>query len=170
MQFIVLGLGLIAIFLLVKNVGAFTVSTGKPYTLATSPVVPYEDLIRKASQTWGVDQAIIKAVIRQESNFNAEAINPNDPSYGIMQVGLMVAQDYGFVRDYKNPSEFEIAELLQVQNNINAGTRRLSTLLAKYPFETAVQMYNVGEAGFNKGYRATQYLANVKRFYNEYKV
>lgn len=172
MPFIILGLGLLAIFLLVKNVAAFEVSTGKPYSVpARAPVVPYEDLIRKASQTWGVDLAIIKAVIRKESAFNPEAVNPTDPSYGLMGITPIAAQDFGFVRDYRQVTETEIATIFQVENNLNIGVRKLSSLLRKYPFDAAVQMYNVGESGYkDKGRRNFSYLSEVKRFYNEYKV
>jgi soluble lytic murein transglycosylase-like protein len=169
LEYLILGGLFLAMFLLVKNAGAFTVSTARTSLPIGVSNVPYSTDISNAARAWGVDEALIKAVIRQESNFNPNAINSNDPSYGLMQVGLMVAQDFGIVRDYKAPTEIEIGTLLQVQNNINTGARKLSSLLNKYPFDTAIQMYNVGEAGFNKGYRASQYLANVKRFYNEYK-
>jgi soluble lytic murein transglycosylase-like protein len=94
----------------------------------------------------------------------------SDDSYGLMQVGLMVGQDFGLVKDYKNPTEIELARLLNPQTNINAGARQLSNLLNRYDFDTAIQMYNVGVAGYNKGYRAGAYLMRVKGFYNEYQV
>jgi soluble lytic murein transglycosylase-like protein len=126
-------------------------------------------MIANASAKFGVETALIKAIIRQESNFNPNAINPSDPSYGYMQVGLMVAQDFGLIKDYQNPTGVEIALLLDPQTNINIGTWQLHRLLSKYPFEVAIQMYNVGIQGYNSGYRAAGYLANVTRFYNEYR-
>jgi len=178
MPFLVIGLGCLALFFLVKSLGASPVSTGKPSLPTGTANVPYADIILMSSRTWGVPSALIRAVIRTESNFNPNAINSQaaktvtktDDSYGLMQVGLMTAQNFGLVKDYKNPSQYEISNLMFAQNNINAGTRELSRLLGKYPFDTAVQMYNVGEAGFNKGYRAPDYLTKVKGFYNEYKV
>lgn len=176
MEFLILGGLLIAVFLLVSKAGAFTVSTGKPVPFVQGVSVPYGGEISEASKTWGVNSALIKAIIRTESNFDAWAENIEDPkkdydsSYGLMQVRTQVAQDFGVVKDWKNPTSSEIAALFSPQSNVNLGTRFLSKLLGKYPLETAIQMYNVGEAGFNKGYRNLEYLARVKRFYNEYKI
>jgi soluble lytic murein transglycosylase-like protein len=160
----------LAVFLLVKNAGAFTVSTGPAVAPIRTGGVPYAEDIAKASSRWSVNQAIIKAIIKKESDFDPDAVNPNDPSYGLMQVGLMVAQDYGAVKDYKNPTAEELAELMDPQKNINIGTRHLSSLLSRYPLDTAIQMYNLGTAKYNRGFRVPDYLAKVKGFYNEYKI
>jgi soluble lytic murein transglycosylase-like protein len=141
-----------------------TTAMGKTKTSAS-----FDLMINNASVKYGVEAALIKAIIRQESNFDPNAENPNDPSYGLMQVGLMVAQDFGLVKDYRNPQGYEIALLLDPQTNIDAGTRQLSYLLSKYPFDVAIQMYNVGEKGYNSGYRSSQYLLNVRGYYAEYK-
>ena len=178
MPFLILGLGFLALFFLVKNAGAFTTTPGKPSLPMGTGGVPYSDYILMASRVWGVDSALIKAVIKKESGFNPNAINlagaksatKTDDSYGLMQVGLMVGQDFGQIKDYKSPSEYEVSRLLDPQTNINLGTRQLSKLLSNYPFDTAIQMYNLGEDKYNQGFRAPEYLTKVKGFYNEYKV
>jgi len=169
MPFLVIGLGCLALFFLVKSLGAAPTPPGKPSLPTGTANVPYADIILMSSRTWGVPSALIRAVIRQESNFDPNAVSAKS-CYGLMQVRLIKAQDFGLLKDWQNPTEYEIANLLKPQNNINAGTRELSRLLGKYPFDTAIQMYNVGEAGFNKGYRAPDYLTKVKGFYNDYKI
>jgi soluble lytic murein transglycosylase-like protein len=81
----------------------------------------------------------------------------------------ILAEDYGFVKDWRNATEAEIAMIRLPENNVQIGTRFLAKLLGKYPKETAVQMYNVGEAGYNLGRRASDYLAKVMRYYQDYK-
>ena len=167
MPFLILGGLFLALFLLVKNVGAFTTSPGKPSLPTGTTNVPYADIILMSSRTWGVNTALINAVIRTESNFDPNAISGKN-CYGLMQVSPMVAQDFGQVKNWQNPTEIELAGLLNPQTNINLGTRLLSKLLGKYDFDTAIQMYNVGETGFKNGKRAAGYLAKVKGFYNAY--
>jgi soluble lytic murein transglycosylase-like protein len=169
MPFLVIGLGCLALFFLVKSLGASPAPPGKPSLPTGTSNVPYADIVLMSSRTWGVPSALIKAVIRTESNYNPNAISERN-CFGLMQVSLMKAQDFGLLKDWQNPTEYEIANLLKPQNNINAGARELSRLLQKYDFDTAIQMYNVGEAGFNKGYRAAGYLTKVKGFYNDYKI
>jgi len=173
MTVLFVGLIIACVFLLYKNVGAATVApkhiTGP---LATPPklVVPYADLVYMSSRTWGVDAALIAAVMRQESNFNSAAIS-SKKCYGLMQISLMICQDFGYVKDWRFPTSSEISKIMDPQMNINIGTRQLSLLLGSYGFDVAIQMYNVGIAGYNeKGYRAVEYLTRVKRFYDEYKV
>jgi soluble lytic murein transglycosylase-like protein len=178
MIFFIAGLGFLALFLLVKNLKAVPLPTKGPTIPKATSNVPYADLVLMSSRTWGVPSALIRAIIRTESNFDPNAINSqaaktstrSDDSYGLMQVGLMVGQDFGLVKDYQNPTQAELGRLLNPQTNINAGTRQLSSLLSFYDFDTAIQMYNVGVAGYNKGYRAGAYLTKVKGFYNEYQV
>lgn len=165
------GLVFFCLFLLYKNLGAavpapITSSLTTPEKLS----IPYYDFVYMSGRTWGVEVALIAAVIRKESNFNPNVVS-SKKCYGLMQVSLMVCQDFGYVKDWKNPTADELSRIMDPQNNINIGTRQLSRLLAAYAFDWAIQMYNVGLTGFMElGYRAAGYLADIKRFYNEYKV
>jgi len=152
----------IGIYFLLFIVPKWASASEKP-----SPTI--DILISRASIKHGVETALIKAIIRQESNFNPNAINPTDPSYGLMQVGLMVAQDYGLVKDYRSPTLFEKNLLLVPETNIDIGTWHLSKLLSRYVFDIAVQMYNLGEAKYGYGFRSPEYLEAVRGYYNVYK-
>jgi len=153
--------------LLSQNAEAWTLRGEKTIATATTNY-PYSDFIQMSGRTWGVPTALIRAVIRTESNFNPDVVS-SKKCYGLMQVGLGTAQDFGYVDDWRNPTDYEISKIMNPQNNINIGTRELSHLLGTYPFDTAIQMYNVGVDGYlNHGYRAAGYLAKVKGYYDGY--
>lgn len=137
---------------------------------------PYAELIRKWAGKYGVDPDLVAAHMKVESSFNALAINKEGStnesnwSWGLMQVKLITAQDFGAVMDWKSPTAAEKTWLMAVSNNVQAGAWNVARWQKRYPWDVAVQMYNVGEAGFNnKGYRNADYLEKVRRAYNGYK-
>ena len=124
----------------------------------------------RASVKYGVERALIRAHIKVESDFNPYAVNPSDPSYGLMGITPQLAQDYGVVYDYMNPTAQEIAKLKDPEMNISIGTRYLAKLHKEYEFDVATQMYNCGITGYLKnGVRVPEYLAKIKRYYNEFR-
>jgi soluble lytic murein transglycosylase-like protein len=134
------------------------------------PSLSIDQLISKNSRRFGVEEALIRAHIQVESSGNPNASNPLDPSWGLMGITPICAQDYGFVLDWHNPTAEEIANLRRPEINIEIGTRHLSYLHGKYDFTTATQMYNCGEFNFNvKGVRVPEYLSRVRRWYDEFR-
>ena len=150
----IIGLGMLAVGLL----GAVKRSTG--YDL--------EPLMRFYADHYSIEYALVKAVAKVESNLNQDAKNPSDPSYGLMQITPILAQDYGYVKDWKNPTPAEIAALMNVNNNLDIGCHYLSDLLEDFLFEEAVQMYNVGRSGYLNGKRNYDYLDKVRKYYEIY--
>jgi len=148
-----------------------------PGLVITPPAkYPYADLINRFAEKYGEDPDLIAAVIKVESNFNPDAENPEDPgldydsSYGLMQVQLAVAEDFGKVEDYKNATAAEIAGLRVPENNINCGTWNLDRWIDKYGLDIALHMENVGENGYlNKGRRNWPHVDKIKAAYDEYK-
>jgi soluble lytic murein transglycosylase-like protein len=128
-----------------------------------------DSIIASNARRYGVEEALIRAIIKVESDFNPNAVNPSDPSYGLMQIMPILAEDFGYVRDWRNVTEAEIAMIRLPETNVQIGTRFLAKLLSKYPQGVTIQMYNVGEAGYNSGHRAAEYLSKVTGYYNEYK-
>lgn len=161
---IVLGTILAALLIVPKKAAGKT-SISKPPSIYDS----VDSIIASNASRYGVEAALIRAIIRQESNFNVNAVNPNDPSYGLMQIMPILAQDFGYVKEWQNVTEAEVAMIKRPDTNVQIGTRFLAKLLGKYPQGVAIQMYNVGEAGYNSGHRAAEYLEKVTRYYNEYK-
>lgn len=123
----------------------------------------YESLIRHTSDRYGVDVALVKAVIHAESHFNPEATSRKGAS-GLMQLMPQTAAKYG-IRDLYNPKQ-----------NIEAGVRHLRYLLMKYRnnLQHAIAAYNAGETAVKKyagipPYPETQkYVSKVLQYHGFY--
>ncbi len=108
-----------------------------------SPV--FDSIINDAANAWGVSQAVIKAIIERESNFDPNAYRGEpqigDASYGLMQLLFGTAQTLGFTGD--------ASQLFDPTTNIRLGTRYLRDLIAKataygYNIDSAISAYNGG--------------------------
>jgi len=123
----------------------------------------YTPLIKQLSAEFGVDQALVRAVVHAESYFDPNATSIKGAS-GLMQLMPRTAALYG-ISDLYNPSK-----------NIEAGVRHLSYLLKKYrnSLAFAIAAYNAGEkavARYNgiPPYTETQkYVTKVLRFHSYY--
>ncbi len=104
-----------------------------PAPPATTLKVPYAELIRAAAEKHGVEQELIASVIAVESNFNARAVSPK-LARGLMQLRPEIA------------ARFAVADVFDPAQNIDAGTRYLKELLARYNQDLvqALAAYNAG--------------------------
>lgn len=95
----------------------------------------YDDIIAEAAQKYGVSKDLIKAVIKQESNYNTDAISRRG-AVGLMQLMPSTADSMGIAVD----------SLTDARTNIFAGTKYLSEMLSKYEGRTdlALSAYNAG--------------------------
>ncbi|MDX9745292.1 MAG: transglycosylase SLT domain-containing protein [Syntrophales bacterium] len=128
-------------------------------------VAQYDDIIRKASEKYDVDYALIKAVIKAESNFNHRAVSPVG-AQGLMQ--LMP----------KTASSLNVQDSFHPENNINGGVRYLRYLLRLFNgnLSLALAAYNAGEgavARYNNRippYPETQtYVQRVLQYLEQYR-
>ena len=126
-----------------------------------------DEQIRYAAQKYGVDWKLVKAVAMTESSLDPNSKNPNDPSWGLMGITPAVAEDFGIVKDYHNPTDAEIAMIREPQTNLNIGAWLLAKLLKRFPWDAAIQAYNEGPANYDAGRRVPEYLAKVKQHYSE---
>ena len=104
----------------------------------------YKEIVSVYAEKYNVDENLIFAVIKAESNFKDDAVSHRN-AVGLMQImeetAVDVAKKYGITIDQNNARE----EIKNVQNNINIGAKYLSILLDTYKNkEVAVAAYNAG--------------------------
>lgn len=100
----------------------------------------YGEHIEKYAKEYGVDKELIYAMIKAESNFNAEAIS-NRKALGLMQI--LESTAYEVAEELEN--EITKEEILNPEINICLGTKYISNLIKKYGnIELAVASYNAG--------------------------
>jgi hypothetical protein len=121
-----------------------------------------EQHISTAATQYQLDANLIRAVIRQESNFLVNA-RSHKGAMGLMQLMPATAAHYN-VRNITDPRE-----------NIHAGSAHLKYLLQRYRnLDLALAAYNAGETAVSKydgipPFAETQdYVIAVKRWYQGY--
>ena len=137
--------------------------TGKTLKNASYPTL-YDDMIQKHAINNGIDPALIKAVIKAESNFNPLAVSKQG-AMGLMQLMPETARILGVTNVY-DPAE-----------NVEAGTRHLRGLLSRFGWNLtlAVAAYNAGGGAVERygtvpPYKETQtYVERVLRYHRLFK-
>jgi soluble lytic murein transglycosylase-like protein len=132
---------------------------------APAPVAPAEidALVEQNASMWQVDPALIKAVIANESGFNANATSKVG-AQGLMQLMPETAASLG-VRDAYDPAQ-----------NVAGGARYLRGLLDRFGGDKrlAIAAYNAGPGAVEKyrdvpPYAETQsYVQNVLASFDKY--
>jgi soluble lytic murein transglycosylase-like protein len=142
--------------------------TASPWTVAQAPApVPpaqIDALVDQNAATWQVDPALLKAVIANESGFNANATSKVG-AQGLMQLMPETAASLG-VRDAYDPAQ-----------NVAGGARYLRGLLDRFGGDQrlAVAAYNAGPGAVAKygdvpPYAETQnYVTNVLASFEKYR-
>ncbi len=147
-----------------KNHGCFgTCRTGVTWT--STPLKPklYADHINEAANTFGVDKALIRAIMHAESWFEREALSKSG-AQGLMQ--LMPATQARF--DVKDPHD--------PKQNINAGVEYLAWLMKEFKQDKnlVIAAYNAGENAVKRHNgvppfsETKEYLRRVNILYKRY--
>ncbi len=111
----------------------------------------FDAIIQQAAQRYGVEAALIKAVIWNESRFNAGA-RGGAGERGLMQIQEMAAIDWSSSQSIVG---FEAEHLIDPTTNIMAGTWYLSRLSQRYqttdnPLAYTLADYNAGRSNVRK--------------------
>jgi soluble lytic murein transglycosylase-like protein len=133
-----------------------------PTVAATKGTEWLDPIIAKASQRYGVDTGLIKAVIKAESNFNPTAVS-SAGARGLMQLMPGTARGLG------------VSDSFDPEQNVMAGTRFLRDLLNRYngDLDSALAAYNWGPGNVDRRpdrmpAETRNYLARVKQLYMAY--
>ncbi|MDD2856198.1 MAG: lytic transglycosylase domain-containing protein, partial [Desulfuromonadaceae bacterium] len=144
--------------------------TAPPYSQKVSPSDRHTEtdwlapIISKASRQYGVEPALIRAVIKAESNFNPHAVS-HAGAAGLMQLMPATARSLG-VTDSFDPEQ-----------NVMAGTRFLKDMLTRYGgnLDSALAAYNWGPGNVDRRpdelpRETRNYQARVRQLYDSYNV
>lgn len=104
----------------------------------------YSEYVSKYAQEYGVEEELIYAIIKSESNFKEDAVS-NKEAKGLMQLMDATAEEVA------RKNGIEIDNILEPDTNINLGTKYLSNLINKYKCtEIALAAYNAGIGNVDK--------------------
>ncbi|HET58323.1 MAG TPA: hypothetical protein ENN35_07780 [Deltaproteobacteria bacterium] len=121
-----------------------------------------ENIIVAASQQYGVDENLVRAVVKAESDFQAGSTSSKG-AMGLMQLMPETARDLGVENPY-DPAE-----------NVTGGVRYLRMLMDRYggDVDQALAAYNWGMGNLDRSDgslpgETRTYLARVRRYYEEF--
>lgn len=116
----------------------------------------YEQIVRGHARNYGLEPALLAAVIYQESKFDARARSPSG-AVGLMQ--LLPATARG-IAARTGGSRFDVDDLLDPEINVRYGSWYLRHLLDKYgDEEVALASYNAGQANVDRWRREGRGIA-----------
>lgn len=110
-----------------------TITSLSEFKTKTNALPDFNNIIKTQAEKNGIDENLLKAVIKTESGFNPNA-RSGAGAMGLMQLMPKTAESLGVIDPY-NP-----------QQNVEGGTKYLKNLLSKYEGnkEMALAAYNAG--------------------------
>ncbi|MBS0308459.1 MAG: transglycosylase SLT domain-containing protein, partial [Proteobacteria bacterium] len=133
----------------------------------------FEPMLDGAAKEYGLQPALLKAIMAAESGFNPAAVSPKG-AIGLMQIMPETAERYGLQADKQRSLSQKLAD---PQTNIRLSARYLRDLHKLFPGqpELVIASYNAGEGAVQK-YRNSippypetrNYVQLVSQFYRIY--
>ena len=115
--------------------------------------VKQKDYIEETADSYGISPKLIKAIIKVESNGDANAVGDNGNSLGLMQIQPR----------YHAQRLEEGESLLDPKVNVRVGCEILSELMAKYgTLDEALTVYNAGHDTGSREYANRVYEEMMK--------
>ena len=113
-----------------------------------------DNAISKASKKYGVDENLIRAIIKVESNFNPNCVSKAGAT-GLMQLMPQYCADLG------------VSDPFNIEQNIDGGTKEIKRYLDKYngDVEMALMAYNGGPTRMAK--RGVKSVADIYKMPKE---
>ena len=106
----------------------------------------YSEYVTKYAEQYGVEENLIYALIKAESNFNPDAVSHQNAK-GLMQLMQSTAEDLA----KKSKINLNNENILEPEVNIQLGTQYIASLLNKYDcVEVALAAYNAGSGNVDK--------------------
>lgn len=106
----------------------------------------YSEYVTKYAKKYGVEENLIYALIKAESNFNPDAVSHQNAK-GLMQLMQSTAEDLA----KKSKINLNDKNILEPDVNIQLGTQYIASLLNKYEcVEVALAAYNAGSGNVDK--------------------
>lgn len=149
--------------------------------------IKYKEEVERAAENYSVDPYIIYSVIKQESNFKADA-SSNKGASGLMQLLPATAEEVAVSMNSIDEASFDIYD---AETNIYIGVKYLSELIQRYDgnLYIAIAAYNAGMGNVDKWYEkpysqydtideviekieykeTKTYVINIVNYYNMYK-
>lgn len=122
-------------------------------------------LYNKWGTHYGVDPLLIKAIAKAESNENPLAVNPNDPSYGLMQIYFTGSNKLN-VEGWPPGS---VDDLFDPDYNIMIGSQILQWNIRTYGLFKGIAVYNSWSARNESAPFTNQgYVDRVMGYYRTY--
>lgn len=125
----------------------------------------YDRIVNEVAKTYGLDSALLHAVISVESSYRSNAVSRKGAA-GLMQLMPVLARHYG------------VADPLDPVQNLHGGAKHLRHLLKAYKNDVSLALaaYNSGETAVARhGKRippfreTTSYVPRVLGFYRKYR-
>jgi hypothetical protein len=144
-------------------ISAMKITPGQQNTLKTTGQSGYDNLISRESSKNHIDPALVKAVIKAESNYNKNDISSKG-ACGLMQLMPETSKNLG------------VKKIFSPEENIKAGTRFLKYMIDAFDgdIEMGLAAYNAGASTVKRygkvpPYKETKgYIKNVIRYYRSY--
>lgn len=124
----------------------------------------FNNIIKEASQKYGVEEELVRAIIKQESGFNPNAVSCAG-AQGLMQLMPETAKGLG------------VADPMDPRDNVMGGVKYIKQMLDRYDGNKtkALAAYNAGPGNVDHyggvpPFSETQnYVNNILSMYQEYK-
>jgi soluble lytic murein transglycosylase len=139
----------VVLTVLVVAAGAFLVvdETSPPWYERIRYPLRYQEIVRGHARNYGIDPALLAAVIYQESKFDAEATSPSG-AVGLMQLTPETAKGIAI---RTGGSAFRVSDLRNPEINVRYGCWYLRHLYRKYgEWRLVLAAYNAGQGNVDR--------------------